>query len=260
MRTDAPTDFRPDVFYDGVYLFQKWDIFPGVQVGGQKPVTAVLDKLQLPNRLDGLRVLEIAPWNGFFSFECIRRGAREVVALGPDDPDATGFNKTVKLLEIENITYVRESVYNIPQLDLGRFDVVLFLGLIYHLRHPLLALDIIYDCCDKWLFIDSPTVDDIRLLLLTDREKADLEPSWSRIQNVPLMYFSHADEVRAQRDPFNWFMPNERALRDLVGSSGFEVEVFHAEPLWTFSRARKTKRLFEPGLEGFNPSAFKMPG
>jgi hypothetical protein len=88
-----------------------------------------LSTLHFPEDLTGKRILEVAPWNGVFTFEYVRRGAAVVVALGPDDPDATGFNRTLRLLEIHNVRYLAGSAYNLPKLSVGAFDLILFWGL-----------------------------------------------------------------------------------------------------------------------------------
>lgn len=254
MRLSPPADFDLDAFYESVVLFQSWDIFPGFRTPGIKPVEATLNKLAFPDRLDGLRVLDIGPWNGFFSFECARRGAREVVSLGPEDPDVTGYAKSAALLELECVRYVRDSLYSIPKLSLGAFDLILFLGVIYHLRHPLLALDILHDLHAEFVFIDTPVVDSMGQVLLPPAARERIGPSWREVQSIPLVYFSHLDETAHDRDACNWFIPNGRALQDWINSSGFVVEAFIGEPTWAFAKARRIPRTFEPGLEGFSPS------
>src|ERR1700730_18555099 len=161
MRATAPEGFDVARFFEGIYTFQSWELFPGYSTQGPKNVVGSLRSLQMPDRLDGLRVLDIAPWNGFFSFECVRRGATQVVSLGPDDPDVTGYNKVRDLLEIRNCTYIRTSVYDLSPDVHGKFDIVMLLGLIYHLRYPLLALDRAYDVTSNRLFIDTPIIDKV---------------------------------------------------------------------------------------------------
>src|SRR5271155_5732521 len=111
MRIEPPVGFDVSEFYADVNLFQSWDVFPGHTATGIKSVDKSFADLGMPARLD---VLEIAPWNGFFGFECLRRGADELVALGPDDPELTGFTRSVQLLDIgRQVHYVRASVYDI---------------------------------------------------------------------------------------------------------------------------------------------------
>lgn len=258
MRMTPPTDFDVKTFFKGVYLFQDWEIFQGIRTGGPKSVEETLRRLSFPRDLAGMRVLDIGAWNGFFSFECARRGAREVVALGPEDPDATGFNKTRELLEFNNVEYIRESLYTIRKDIIGQFDLVLFLGVIYHLRYPLLALDVIHDVCRDYLFVDSPTIDDGAMLAqLRGRPAIASKKWWKETRSIPLVYYSQADEWAAKRDWFNWFIPNGAALRDWVATSGFAVESFVPEPRWAWVKAKKTARTFELNLEGFNPGVLK---
>jgi len=254
MRTTPPEGFDIADFFKGIYTFQKWDLFPGVSTKGPKNVLDHMQRLQIPERLDGLRVLDIAPWNGFFSFECIRRGAAEVVSLGPDDPDATGYNKTRDLLEIDNCKYVRASVYDLSPKEHGTFDVVLFLGLLYHLRHPLLALDRIYDVSKNRMFADTPVIDQtIYDKTVTEEQRRQLLLSGNAMNELlPMVYFTKSNETG---DPFNWFIPNIRAFKDFVTSSGFTIDLYTDDGFgWASIAATKGKRTFTPGVEGWNES------
>src|SRR5215470_1878850 len=113
MRDMAPSEFDMIRFFEGIYVFQQWEIFPDFITNGVKSVAQTMDALQVPQDLAGKRVLDVAPWNGFFSFECVRRGAAEVISLGPDDPARTGYDKTRDVLEINNCKYYRQSVYDL---------------------------------------------------------------------------------------------------------------------------------------------------
>ncbi len=256
MRTVPPPDFDVEKFYKGVFLFQKWDVFKGHTAGTRKDVVEHFKRLDAPARMDGLRVLEIAPWNGFFGFECLRRGAREVVALGPDDTAETYFDNTARLLEVEDrIRYIRASVYDIKQFDLGSFDIVLCLGLIYHLRHPLLALDLLHDSCvEKGLFlIDSPIADPTARLGNKDK---DLAQAWSRVQEFPVSLFVRGGaSLPLSSDAYNWFIPNQECLRAWLRSSGFEIQHELLDPVtkgWHSIKTSKIDRPFVAGLEGYN--------
>jgi hypothetical protein len=81
MHTQPPENFDTADFCKSFYSFQQWDLFPGHVVPGAKDVTSHMRHLRIPERLDGSRVSGIAPWNGFFGFECLPRGAAEVVSL-----------------------------------------------------------------------------------------------------------------------------------------------------------------------------------
>jgi tRNA (mo5U34)-methyltransferase len=257
MRIEAPENFDIKDFFKGIYTFQQWELFPGHCTDGPKNVIDHMRRLQIPGRLDGLRVLDIAPWNGFFGFECARRGAAEVISLGPDDPGATGYSKTRELLQLENCRYVRASVYNLSPEVHGTFDVVLFLGLIYHLRHPLLALDRIYDVAEGRLFTDSPIID--RMVFdktVTDQQREQILVQGKLIHELlPMVYYTKAAETG---DDYNWFMPNKRAFNDFVESSGFKIDHYVDDGGgWASIAATKGKRSFNVGVEGWNEAAAK---
>jgi tRNA (mo5U34)-methyltransferase len=231
-------------------FFQRWEVAPGRFTAGPKDVARTCALLSLPSRLDGLRVLDIGPWNGCFSFECARRGAVEVISVGPEDPEVTGFAELRRFLGVDNVRYVRDSLYNIPALALGSFDIVLFLGVIYHLRNPMMALDILHNSCNGVLYVDSPIID----YGLHVQREGEFK-NFGDFADVPIVYFAQVDEVRRGKDETNWFKPNRAALRDWISSSGFDV--FHEDhtPDWGYVAARKGSRAYAPNLEGYNPGA-----
>src|SRR5438067_8216127 len=96
-----------------------------------------LDLFGLPRDLSGRRVLDIGAWDGWFSFECERRGA-SVVAVDCVELDTF---LEVKRLIGSKVEYLRLDVNELSAKRLGRFDIVLFLGVLYHLRHPLMGLE-----------------------------------------------------------------------------------------------------------------------
>ena len=95
----------------------------------------------LPSDLSGASVLDIGCNGGFYAIEMKRRGAKRVLGIDFDQDylDQAAFAAEVNGLDIE---LRKLSVYEIGRLK-ERFDIVLFLGVFYHLRHPLLALDLI---------------------------------------------------------------------------------------------------------------------
>jgi tRNA (mo5U34)-methyltransferase len=110
---------------------------PGVHPSRQE--LARLDSIGLPTDCRRLRVLDIGCRDGFFSFEMEKRGA-EVVAADYANPKSTGFGIAAEILG-SRLTYQVRNVYNVhPERD-GVFDIILFLGLLYHLRNPMLAID-----------------------------------------------------------------------------------------------------------------------
>jgi SAM-dependent methyltransferase len=256
MRGTAPQGFKAEEFYEGVLTFQDWEIFPGHRVKGSKPVARDLGLLGVPERLEGSpRVLEIGPWNGFFGFELLRRGASELVGLGPDDPNQTAYLRTVSLLEVESrVRYICDSVYNIARYDLDKFDIVMFLGVIYHLRHPLLALDALYDHChpQTMFLLDTPTIDDVGRIADEPDHDAMREP-WKAVGHIPLTAFVRGGMATPlAADAYNWFIPNSVCLHGWMASSGFEIVHEYVANNWMWVQARQTARPFEQGFEGYN--------
>lgn len=254
MRMTPPEKFSVADFSKSFFSFQQWELFPGHVVPGIKDVADHARRLNIPERLDGCRVLDIAPWNGFFGFECLRRGAAEVVSLGPDDPDITGYHKTRELLEIDNCKYVRASVYDLSPDVHGQFDVVLFLGLIYHLRYPLLALDRVFDVATNRLFVDSSVIDKrVFDVTVSEAQRKKILRAGKAMHQLPMAYFTKAKE---SGDMYNWFLPNKLALSDFVESAGFKIDTFTDDGnSWASLSATKTQRSFIFGLEGWNERA-----
>ena len=135
---EAPESFDPGSFFARTHWHQRWELFRGVFLPGRNDVMTILEAVKLPADLSGCRVLDVGAWHGAFSFECERRGAGEIVALSLEDPDVTGFNRLKALLG-SKVVYELGSVYSIDVARLGKFDVVLFLGVLYHRRYSLLG-------------------------------------------------------------------------------------------------------------------------
>lgn len=169
-----------------------------------------LGDMYMPNDLTGKRVLDIGAWDGFYAFEAEKRGAKEVVAMDLDVPGEgswAGSGKSGFLLAREVLgSRVKDLVLSIYDLDrekLGGFDLVLFLNVIYHLRHPLYAIGKIYDICDGMVIICSAV------------NFCDVD--------APVMEFCKDGK---HGDPTNFWYPNISCLYDMMLSVGFgKVEV-----------------------------------
>ena len=202
-------------------------IVPGIVTPGVQDTQAMLAELGLPEDCAGMRVLDIGARDGFFSFEVERLGATEIIALDNVAPDLTGFNVAKELLG-SNVEYVVDNVYNLTFERYGKFDLVLFLGVLYHLRHPLLALDRIWDVCrpGAQLFVESHMIDQG---LVDDAGNFHrLDHFHPDIGLFPLVQF-FPDRTLGNDFTSKW-APNQRALRGMLGASGFDVtrEWLHA--------------------------------
>ncbi len=178
----------------------------------------------LPERLDGKSVLDIGCNAGFYSLEMKRRGAERVVAIDSDDRylDQARLAAEVRGADVE---FRNLSVYDVASLG-ERFDVVIFMGVLYHLRHPLLALDLIHDhvAGDLLLFQTmqrgSETVDPIKGDYDFFEQDHFDEPGY------PKMHFI---EHHYAHDPTNWWAPNQACSEAMLRSAGFEL-LQHPEP------------------------------
>jgi tRNA (mo5U34)-methyltransferase len=196
------------------------EIEPGLVTPGAHSLaelSQVLAYLKLPARLDGQSVLDIGAWDGFFSFEAERRGARRVVAYDVTPADYFGFSTARELLGSQ-VEYVQGSVYDLSREVVGTFDVVLFAGVLYHLRYPLLALDRIHDVCEGYLVLESHCLDNC--VVLEDGQVTSLARIDPRLTRIPLYRFYPSNELNG--DYSNWFAPNRRAIEDGLRTAGFE--------------------------------------
>ena len=180
------------------------DLGGGVVTRGVDDSPMRLARARLPESLRGLTVLDIGAWDGFFSFECERRGAARVVAADHFSWHGSGWGTKAGFLLAREALGSRVEDIDIDVMDLtpervGTFDVVLFLGVLYHLRHPFLGLE----------RVSSVTRD--RLILETVVDLVGFRR--------PAMAFYPGRELN--NDPTNWWGPNIPAVRGMLGSLGF---------------------------------------
>jgi tRNA (mo5U34)-methyltransferase len=173
--------------------------------------------------LSGKSVLDIGCNAGFYSLEMKRRGATRVLGIDCDDSylDQARFAAKVTELDIE---FRKMSVYDVGALG-EVFDVVLFLGVLYHLRHPLLALDLIHEHVARDLLVfqtmqrGSPAAGE----LAENYDFWDVEP-FARPDYPKLHFIEH----RYANDPTNWWIPNRACAEAMLRSAGFVI-VSHPE-------------------------------
>lgn len=201
------------------HWYHRIEVAPGVVTPGVNDSQMILDALQLPESLEGMRVLDIGARDGFFSFECERRGAAEVVAIDYLTPEETGF-PIAKELVGSQVEMRQANVYDLNPEEFGTFDLILFLGVLYHLRDPMLALDRIADVATGKLILETQAIDDAVLVGPGEFKRlADISPE---LESIPLMQFYPGDALND--DPTNVWAPNQAALRAMLEESGFAVD------------------------------------
>jgi tRNA (mo5U34)-methyltransferase len=195
-----------------VQWYHRIELPGGVVTSGVSDTIRGLPRLQLPDSLAGKTVLDVGAWDGFYSFEAARRGAARVLATdswawnGSGWGTKEGFLLARTALGLEQ--RVEDQLIDVMELSPERlgatFDVVLFLGVLYHLTDPLNALRRVASVCRELLVLETETA-----LNWVPYPAARLYPT---------------DELGA--DPTNWFAFNARSLRGLLGAVGFpDVEV-----------------------------------
>ncbi|MBH25806.1 MAG: hypothetical protein CMH57_15475 [Myxococcales bacterium] len=205
------------------YWYHRIELPGGVVTPGWAPLQP--DAYGVPERLDGLRVLDVGAWDGFWSFEALRRGAREVVAID-DFSDHLGFlDEGARAAGWESFDLCREalgldasscarhhmSVYEISEERLGRFDVVFLFGVLYHLRYPLLGLDRVSAVCDRALYVESAILDDFSAY------QGGLGRGYRGGHVVAEFY----PQAQYGNNPSNWWVPTLSCLGALMRAAGF---------------------------------------
>ena len=172
----------------------------------------------LPADLSGKSVLDIGCNGGFYSIEMKKRGADRVLGIDFDE-DYLAQARFAAEVEGLDIAFEKLSVYDLGALG-ETFDVVIFMGVLYHLRHPLLALDIIHDTVAKDLLVfqslqrGSATVDPVA-------EDYDFwEQAHFDSPGYPKMHFI---EHAYSKDPTNWWAPNLACSAAMLRSAGFAI-------------------------------------
>lgn len=184
----------------------------------------------------GLRVLDIGSYNGARSFYLEDCGAK-VTALDIQPPESNGF-KLIHELRKSSVEFVLSSVYDLTPLRFKHFDAILFFGVFYHLKHPLLALERINSVCktdglligggttsDKWFHDDDLScekgVDFDRITndIISDKKIMNVK----NLNELSLCGFSGSQYYK---DDTNWFIPNITCLKEWLRVSGFRIKEF----------------------------------
>lgn len=177
----------------------------------------------IPNDLTGKSVLDVGCNAGFYSIQMKRRGAERVVGIDSDEKylEQARFAAKVSAADIE---FRNLSVYRVGELR-EQFDLVLFMGVLYHLRHPLLALELLHEYVVADLLVAQS-------MLRGSNESIEVPPDFTFWESdlferdeFPCMYFV---EKRFANDPTNWWIPNRACFEAMLRSAGFVI-VDHPE-------------------------------
>jgi tRNA (mo5U34)-methyltransferase len=169
------------------------DLGDGIITPGNQDCQGTLRRIEIPIDLAGSTVLDIGCNDGFFSFECERRGAK--VTAFDTFPETAIFCKEIL-----------GSGINVFKADLMEwetdetFDLVLFMGVLYHLRHPFLGIEKVRSLCHGDFILESHT--------------ADIGGS------LPAMRMYPGKELAG--DASNWWGPNVACIYAMLNDVGFK--------------------------------------
>lgn len=172
----------------------------------------------LPDRLDGWTALDIGCNAGFYSFELARRGAR-VTAIDREELYLRQARWAAERFGLAHrIEFRKQQVYDLARAEQG-FDLVLFMGVFYHLRYPLLALDAVGRLVRKTMVFQTLTMPGMEVadgtggLTLEERPKM-LKRGWPKMAFI---------EHELQHDETNWWAPNHACVEAMLRSTGMRV-------------------------------------
>jgi tRNA (mo5U34)-methyltransferase len=185
----------------------------------------------IPEDLKGMTALDIGCNAGFYSFELAKRGA-DVLGIDLDPHYLKQANWAAKEMGLEEKVEFRQmQIYDLAKLD-QQFDVIIFMGVFYHLRYPMLGLDIVSQKVRRLMVFQTLTmpgeqVADTKLDMSIEERDQMLEPGW------PVMAFI---EKRLAGDPTNWWAPNHACIEAMLRTCGLKVtqrpghEIYITEP------------------------------
>ena len=178
-----------------------FEIYPGLMTPGSYNPSTLFQSADFPADLHGLRVLDIGTSDGFFALQLARRGAA-VVAIDYRRKQDHGYH-VMEALNPNKIDYHQMNVYELPAKNLGLFDIVLFMGVLYHLPDMLRVLHIIRQCCAGTMYLE------------THSENAFC-------QDIAAARYYSGSSLAG--DHTNFWAPNRLCVLDMLYDAGFDSE------------------------------------
>lgn len=201
----------------------------GIVTPGAFDPRAMLARVALPERLDGRSVLDIGAWDGFWSFEAKKRGASRVLAIDSYTWEGQGWGSKQGFLTAREVLGldIEDRTMDVMDLDprlVGTFDVVLFLGVLYHLTDPIGALRNAASVASDLIIVETES-----------------SLSW-----LPFPAAAVFPSTELNDDPTNWWSLNHKALVGLLKGLGFgRVEVIW-QPSWARRAVNMARQMVAP--------------
>jgi tRNA (mo5U34)-methyltransferase len=198
----------------------------------------------LPEDLSGKSVLDIGCNAGFYSIEMKRRGAKRVLGIDSDDRYLDQARLASEVLGFEDIEFARLDVYDVGALG-ETFDLVIFMGVLYHLRHPLLALDLIREHVASDMLLFQSMQRGSKFVLELDEDYDFKETDIFFESSFPKLHFV---ERRYSNDWTNWWVPNRAGTEAMLRSAGFSIDERIEEEVYLCRVAERPFAKFGPAV------------
>jgi tRNA (mo5U34)-methyltransferase len=171
--------------------------------------------LQIPENLTGKTVLDVGAWDGFFSFEFERRGAKRVLAVDTwTGPHALETFQLSHEQHKSRVEYLKIDAHDITPEAVGKFDLVFCAGVLYHLRYPLMGLERLRSVTNDMLLLET----------------SSLIPA--RHESTPLMTFFPGDADAAKFEWHKGGFPTQAWMAHALQAAGFTKHEFIYTPSW----------------------------
>src|SRR2546423_12932400 len=194
-------------------IFTKTESVMGEPVDHPRETWEVIQRC-LPADLTGKSVLDVGSNGGFYCVEAKRRGAHRVLGVDGQRQHVRQALFVRKVLGLD-LEFRRFSVYDLDPATIGVFDITLALGLVYHLKHLVLALERLYDVTRELLIVETAIVPP------EQTPPSFVQPLGEIRQTLhPIFYAENPPDAKEQ--VYNWFLPSPDALRALLMNTGFE--------------------------------------
>jgi tRNA (mo5U34)-methyltransferase len=197
----------------------------------------------LPQDLSGQTVLDIGCNAGFYSIEMKSRGAARVVGIDSDERYLAQARLAAEVLGYdEDVEFIKLDVYDVGAIG-EKFDLVIFMGVLYHLRHPLLALDLIREHVARDMLLFQSMQRGSKHVLELDEDYEFAETGIFFETSFPKLHFI---ERRYSHDWTNWWVPNRACTEAMLRSSGFSIEERIEEEVYLCRVAERPFAKFGP--------------
>ena len=196
----------------------------------------------LPRDLSGKSVLDIGCNAGFYSIEMKRRGADRVLGVDSDERYLAQARMATEVLGFDDIEFAKLDVYDVGAIG-EKFDLVIFMGVLYHLRHPLLALDLIREHVAKDMLLFQSMQRGSKFVLELDDDYEFEETGIFFESSFPKLHFV---ERQYSHDWTNWWVPNRACTEAMLRSAGFSIDERIEEEVYLCRIAERPYAKFGP--------------